>query len=231
VSNQQALRVNGNYRKGPIGLYAYYSLTFNNANTSGGFPSNSYDQHADYGRTANDLRHQLYLYFNADLPFRIHTNTSVLAHSGAPFDITVGQDLNGDTQYNDRPAYATDLSRASVVYTAWGVFDTLPMAGQTIIPINLGTGPSTFQVDQRIARTFSFGPKLPVPPLAPGAKPPAKPVPVRRRYSLDVSAYAENVLNHPNYTSPSGVLGSSLFGHATADQGARAFNFGAFFNF
>jgi hypothetical protein len=231
VSNQQALRVSGNARKGVLRVYAFYSYTFNHANTNGSFPSNSYDQHADYGRTANDLRHQLYLYVNSDLPYKFFLSTSVLAHSGAPFNITLGQDLNGDTQYNDRPAFATDLTRASVVRTAWGVFDTQPMAGQRIIPINLGTSPITFQLDERAGRDFGFGPRLPEEPAAPGAKAPAKPAPVRRRYSLSLYMYVENVLNHPNYTNPSGVLNSTLFGRVTADQGARAMTFGAFFNF
>ena len=231
LSNQQALRINGNYRKGPFSLYAYYSYTFNDSNTNGSFPSNSYDQHADYGRATNDLRHQLYLYFNTDLPYKFHLSNNMVAHSGAPFNITIGQDLNGDTQYNDRPTYATDLTRTSVVHTRWGVFDTQPIAGQQTIPINLGTSPIVFQLDQRVRRTFSFGPKLPVPPAAPGAKPLAKPMPVRRKYTLDSYIYAENVLNHPNYTNPSGVLSSPLFGHTTANQGARALTFGAFFNF
>lgn len=231
VSNQHALRVNLSYNKSRLRIYSFYSYTFNMANTNGSFPSNSYDQHADYGRTSNDLRHQLYLYLSANLPFGIQVNTNVLAHSGAPFNITLGQDTNGDAQYSDRPTWATDLTRASVVHTTWGVFDALPIAGQKTIPINLGTSPITIQVDQRIARNFAFGPVLPEPPPAPGARPPAKPAPVRRRYSLDLTAYAENVLNHPNYVNPSGVLNNALFGRTTSDEGARLLTFGAFFNF
>ncbi|SFS20977.1 Outer membrane receptor proteins, mostly Fe transport [Granulicella pectinivorans] len=237
LSNQQSLRINSSYRKGPISFYTYYSLSFNDSNTNGGFPSNSYDQHVDYGRAANDIRHQMYAYLNADLPFKIHTSTNAVLRSGAPFNITVGQDLNGDTQYNDRPTYATDLTRASVVTTRWGVFDTQPIAGQKTIPINLGTAPASLQVDQRLSRSFNFGPKLPDAPKAAGAKTPAKPVPVRRRYSFDAYVYAVNVLNHANYTNPSGVLipvqagQRSTFGIPTADQGARALLFGGFFSF
>jgi hypothetical protein len=231
MQNQQALRINGSYRRGPISLYSYYSLGFSNANTTGGFPSNSYDQHADYGRSANDSRHQLFAYLNADLPLKIHVSTNLMVRSGPPFNITIGQDLNGDTQYNDRPTYATDMTRGSVVHTPWGVFDTQPVAGQKIIPINLGTSPAWVQLDQRLSRSFNFGPKLPEAPLPAGAKPPAKPAPVRRRYFLDTYIYAVNVLNHPNYTSPSGVLNSPQFGRTTADQGARALLFGTFFTF
>jgi hypothetical protein len=232
VSNQQALRINGSFRKGPIGLYAYYYYTFNDANTNGGFPSNSYDQHADYGRATNDIRHQLYLHLIAQLPLKIHSNTDMLARAGTPFNITVGQDLNGDTIYNDRPTYATDLTRASVVHTRWGTFDTQPIAGQTTIPINLGTNPIIFQLDERMSRSFQFGPRLPgasAPPQRTATQ--VKTSPILRRYTIEFNVYAVNLLNRPTYTNVNGVLNSPLFGQPTADEGARYFTFGASFSF
>jgi hypothetical protein len=231
VSGQNALRLTGSYRKSIFSMYSFYSYAFNTSNTNGGFPSNSYNQHADYGRSANDLRHQLYLYLNLTLPGQIQTSTNLLVHAGAPFNITLGEDLNGDTQYNDRPTYATDLTRASVVQTPWGAFDTRPLPGQTTIPINLGTSPVTFQVDERIARTIPFGPRLPPSPSAPHQPKPAKPQLPPRRFAINFNLYVINILNHPNYTTPNGTLGSPLFGHPTADQGARSLNFGAYFSF
>src|ERR1035441_10973928 len=41
----------------------------------------------------------------------------LVATSTRPFNMTVGRDLNGDTIFTDRPAFATDLSRPSVVRT------------------------------------------------------------------------------------------------------------------
>ncbi|MGC8793037.1 MAG: hypothetical protein ACP5U2_06565 [Bryobacteraceae bacterium] len=79
------------------------------------------------------------------------------ASSGAPSNITLGRDLNGDSIYNDRPAFATDLTRASVVYTRWGVFDTDPLPSQPIIPRNWGSGPGQFSLNLRLSRTFGFG--------------------------------------------------------------------------
>jgi len=35
----------------------------------------------------------------------------ITARSGAPFNITTGTDLNGDTIFNDRPAFATPAIR------------------------------------------------------------------------------------------------------------------------
>jgi hypothetical protein len=58
------------------------------------------------------------------LLFHFDLMTNVSASSGQPFNIAVGQDLNGDGQFNDRPSFATDLGRPSVVLTNWGAFDT-----------------------------------------------------------------------------------------------------------
>ena len=74
-----------------------------------------------------------------------------------PFNITIGRDLNGDTIFTDRPAFATDLSRPSVVRTAFGAFDLAPMPGQTIIPRNYGVGPGLVSLNLRLAKTFKLG--------------------------------------------------------------------------
>jgi hypothetical protein len=50
--------------------------------------------------------------------------------SGRPFNLTTGRDLNSDGLFNDRPAFATEALRSSVVRTAFGVFDTTPAATQ-----------------------------------------------------------------------------------------------------
>jgi len=84
----------------------------------------------------------------------------MVANSGAPFNITIGRDLNGDSIFNDRPAFATDLSRASVVQTEFGAFDTDPLPGQTIIPANFGQAEAQFTMNMRVSKTFGLGPKL-----------------------------------------------------------------------
>ncbi len=70
----------------------------------------------------------------------------------------LGKDLNGDSLFNDRPAFATDLTlRTSVVKTAYGIFDTLPLPGQPIIPRNYGNGPGRFSLNMHLTKIFSFG--------------------------------------------------------------------------
>jgi hypothetical protein len=155
----------------------------------------------------------------------------LIYQSSLPFNIVTGQDLNGDTEFNDRPAFATDLTRPSVVHTQWGVFDTQPIPGQTIIPINWGKGPDTFVLNMRLGKSFNFGPPLPQetpappPPGATTATAPAKAVakkPIERKYNIGFIVAAQNVLNHVNLAPPVGVLGSPLFGQSTA----LASNFG-----
>ena len=146
-------------------------------------------------------------------PFMIYS-------SSAPFNIVVGQDLNGDTQFNDRPTFATDFSRPSVVRTQWGVFDTDPIPGQKTIPINFGKGPATFVFNLSAGKRFNFGPVLPQPLAPPGAKKPAatgaKKTPPDRKYTIGFGLESENVINHVNLAPPVGVLGSPLFGQSTA---------------
>src|SRR5205823_7221286 len=81
----------------------------------------------------------------------------IMLASGGPFNITTGRDLNGDGLFTDRPAFATDLSRPSVVHTAFGVFDTNPLPGQTIIPRNYGQSPGVISINMRLSRTWGFG--------------------------------------------------------------------------
>jgi hypothetical protein len=77
-----------------------------------------------------------------------------VASSGRPFNIIVGQDLNGDTLFTDRLAFATDLNRPSVRQTAFGEFDLAPLPGQALIPRNSGLGPGAHLIEMRVSKTF-----------------------------------------------------------------------------
>ena len=232
-SNRNRLIINANAHAKHMGLFGYYMLGKVDTNTAGvgTFPSNQYDLHQDYGRGSYDLRQRLFFGGYTRLPGKFSLDPFLIYQSSSPFNITVGQDLNGDTQFNDRPTFATDLSRPSVYHTKWGVFDASPIAGQKTIPINYGKGPSLFYFNLRVNRNFSFGPVIPDPdaPPAPAAadgktaaktdaKTPAKPVKkeIVRKYTLGFGVGSNNILNHVNLAAPVGVLGSPLFGTSTA---------------
>ena len=65
-----------------------------------------YDLTQDYGRASFDVRNRLFLSGTASLAHNIRISPFVIANSGAPFNITTGTDLNGDSFFNDRPAFA-----------------------------------------------------------------------------------------------------------------------------
>jgi hypothetical protein len=81
----------------------------------------------------------------------------VTARSGIPFNITTGRDPNGDTRFAERPAFATDPTKAGVIVTRFGSFDPNPSAGQALIPRNFGTGPRFFDIHLRLTKVFGFG--------------------------------------------------------------------------
>jgi hypothetical protein len=232
-SVRHRLVVSVNLHTKSIGLFSNYMLAKSQADTFsiGSFPSNSYDLHQDWGRSSNDFRNRVMLGGYVRLWRGFSLNPFLIYQSSLPFNIVTGQDLNGDTEFNDRPAFATDLTRPSVVHTQWGVFDTQPIPGQTIIPINWGKGPDTFVLNMRLGKSFNFGPPLPQETPAPTpagatvAPSPAKAAakkPIERKYNVGFIVAAQNVLNHVNLAPPVGVLGSPLFGQSTA----LASNFG-----
>jgi hypothetical protein len=169
IFKQNQFIANFNVRGGPnLSLNGYYSLNFANSDTSGSgsFPSNPFNISQDYGRAGFDVRHRAFVGGTVVLPFAIRLNPFVVFSSGSPFNVTTGTDLNGDSIFNDRPAFANtntcpllqNLGNGNVC-TQLGTFNTLPAPGQKVIPINAYTGPSQFSFNLRIARTFGFGSK------------------------------------------------------------------------
>jgi hypothetical protein len=244
--NQNQVISNLNLRLGArASLFGFYSLNFSHSNTAGvgSFPSNSYDVALDYGRAAFDVRHRLFLGGSFSLPKGIRLSPFMMANSGSPFNITVGQDLNGDSIFNDRPAFAAaGATGTNIVKSQWGKFDTYPKAGETIIPINSGTGPGQFSLNLRLSKTIGLGRKtesrtlgggMGPPPgggggpgggLGPGGLsgggrggPPGQNV--SYRYNLTVGIGAMNAFNIVNLGAPVGQLSSPLFGKSNSLAG------------
>jgi carboxypeptidase family protein len=250
VYNQNQLIVNYSVRARRVSLFGFYMLNFAKADTSGAtyFPSNSFDPRADYGRAVFDTRNRFLVGGNLQGPYGISFSPMLVVNSGEPFNITLGQDLNGDSQFNDRPAYATAQS-TDVLQTSYGRFDLDPSSSMSLIPYNLGNGPSQLSMNARISKSIGIGPKSEgggpsgggfggpgsggPPPggggppgggLGPGGLsrsggPPRLDQAVPRKYSLTFSAMARNVFNDVNLAQPVGVLQSPLFGKSNALAG------------
>jgi hypothetical protein len=250
VYNQNQLMLNYSVRAKKVSLFGFYVLNSAKADTSGAtyFPSMQTNPGADYGRAAFDVGSRFLLGGNYQAPFGISFSPFLVVDSGTPFNITIGQDLNGDNQYNDRPAYAT-ASSTDTLDTAYGNFDLNPSATAKRIPYDLGTGPSQVSMNLRVSKSFGIGPRVaggvggsqggpgggghgggpggggpPGGGLGPGGLsgstgPPRLDQTVPRKYSVTFSAMGHNVFNHVNLAAPVGVLDSPLFGKSTALAG------------
>jgi hypothetical protein len=172
VFRQNQLIVNTNIRVGTkLQLFGYYTLNYANSDTSGvtSFASNSYDISQDYGRGSFDIRNRLFLGGSIAMPYAVRLSPFLVASTGSPFNLTTFNDLNGDSQFNDRPGLVSTAtcpgvvppgSGSSVYCTPLGTFDALPTAGERLVPVNYGTGPARVTLNMRLSKSFGFGPKV-----------------------------------------------------------------------
>jgi len=142
-----------------VSFSSNYVLSKTNSDSDGGFPADPYDLSGEYGRASNDVRHRFTLFGSFRAPWGVSLSPLLQLSSGSPFNITIGRDLNGDTLFTERPAFATDLTKPGVVITRFGAFDTNPAAGAQIIPRNFGQGPGLVIANLRVSKTFGFGPE------------------------------------------------------------------------
>ena len=100
-------RVRVNKRWGQIS--AFYTLSKNssdddNERDSGGvLYDNPYDLSGEYGPSRIDRRHNFVANPVVFLPFGFEVSSAIRLRSGAPINATVGADLNGDGNNNERP--------------------------------------------------------------------------------------------------------------------------------
>jgi hypothetical protein len=242
------VRVNTGRR---VSLFGFYVLNYANSNASSGgsaggffssgttseasFLSNQYDPIADYGRAAFDVRHRVFLGGNFTLPYSFSLSPFVIINSGQPYNLTTGQDNNGDSIFNDRPWFAAGNTNA--VCTSRPSFST----GETpagLVPMNYCTGPSDATLNLRLSKTIGFGRETKGGSaggdrgygggrghgggLGPGGLSGAggnnpfggRGGAVSRRYNLTFSISARNLLNTFNPGPPVGNLSSKYFGQS-----------------
>lgn len=244
-------------------VFSNYSLSWAKSDADGAtaLPANNYDLSSEWGRSAIDRRHSVFVGGRVSLPYGINLSPFVNATSGAPYNITTGSDDNGDTSFNDRPA---GLARnAALPASLYGQLNNRCIAscGATGTPVYLvdylranfpngvpAQGPGSFNVNLNVAKTFSFGKRE-----TSNAQAPAGPGGFGGRggmggpgggpgggmfggggdgrYNLQLSAQITNLLNRVNYGQYSGVLGSPYFALPSSASAARQFEVSLRFNF
>ena len=233
--NQNQVIVNVNSKITPnISLNCSYMYNQAMSNTDGlsTFPANPYSMAGEYGPAATDVHHRVFLAGTVTPILGIRFNPLLIITTGPPFDITVGQDLYGDTLFNGRPGIAIDPNRPGVIPTRYGLLDPNPIPGEALLPRNFGRGPGQIVLNMRVGRTFSFGGERGVshrsdtgggPPrgaptgpfsIAGGGGGPASASSASGRYSLTISMNIRNLLNHNNPGPITGDITSPLFGRA-----------------
>ncbi len=123
--NQIFLNLNVAYgRKLTFTGFYIYSKANSDTGGPGYHPSNQYDIMQDYGRQFFDVRNRVFAFANYSAPYGFRISPFLSAWSGAPFNIQLSQDVNGDSFFNDRPVFASSLSNpANVDTTKYGNFD------------------------------------------------------------------------------------------------------------
>ncbi len=238
-TNQIIVSPNLNY-KGMF-VFGFYTLSYASDDFEGQ-PANPYNLRQEWGpSTFGDVRQRFLIATSVPLPYRFAVAPFFFASSGTPYNITTGQDPNSTGFTQARPALvsgsAASCNGGALLYAnGFGCFNLNPGPGVPTIGRNYARGPDNVTLNLRVARTWSFGNKgesglanpggMPAgmggarggggPPHGgmPGGGPPAGlfgPA-SNKKYNLTLSATMRNVLNHANFSPPSGDLSSPFFG-------------------
>ncbi|HEX8248299.1 MAG TPA: hypothetical protein VF599_09020, partial [Pyrinomonadaceae bacterium] len=167
ILNARQLIVNFNSRLNPnFSLFGNYRLGWAKGNAEGGgffggggvsFPAYSYDLSNEYGRSPLGVRHNVFIGGNFTLPWKVRLSPFIIASSGVPFNITRGFDLNGDSQFTERPTFGELAARCQERGLTNSFCDISGQDPNAVIPRNYGRGPGSFNVNLNVSRTFGFG--------------------------------------------------------------------------
>lgn len=231
IYKQNQIIVTGNTRYKHISVHTSYTFNDAQSDTQGVTysPSVASNPRLDYGRAGFGIHHRLVVLGTYAAPHGIIVAPLLFAQSGTPYNLTIGNDLTGNNQFNARPTYGT-CGATDVVSTPYGCLDTDPVGkGEPIVPYGIGTGPANFVLHMRISKAFGVGPKIKGTTnsgfkggggggsvagrgLGGAQAGPKLDASVTRKYSLTIVATSFNVLNIVNRGTPNGVLNSTLFG-------------------
>lgn len=212
-----------------LGMVMYqYTNSRNFSDSATSLPSNSLDPDADWGPSAQDMRHRIFLNFNAPLANGVRLGFNVQGSSPLPYTITTGLDGNGDTVFNDRPeGVGRNSARGAAQWsTNIRLSKSIGLGGARSGPPNMpmppptGGGPAssvtgTRALNQRVGGGGMGGPG--------GGDGPQMVVMEanNQKYQLNVFLNVQNAFNNVNYNAFIGNQLSPFFGTATSAQAPR----------
>jgi hypothetical protein len=209
-------------------------------------PANNYDLRSEWARADADRRHSLLITGPVALKYDVYLTPFIQLNSGAPFNITTGQDDNRDTTINDRPA---GISRNSDLPA--GLYAQLPAIcaqncgpGQTpLLTANFlatnfpngvrAIGAGSFTANLSVSKIFRLGRRVGQASRngrgeqdGSGAKGNES-----GRFNLQFSAQITNLFNHVNPGAFTGVLTSPFFRRSNRVNPARHIELNVRFGF
>ena len=215
--------VNVNYaipeRRFFMGANYQLARSNNHADNPFALPADNYDLEAEWGPSAQDVRHRFFGMVNFGLPKGLRMGIFTQGQSASPYTIITGVDANRDTVVNDRPE---------------GV-------GR-----NSARGSAIWNLNARLSRAFGFGPQRQTDgqprirggggggrgPRGGGGGPMMMMMDgSNQRYRLEFYLQAFNILNRVNYQGYVGNLRSPDFGTPVSAGPARRIEMGMNFGF
>jgi hypothetical protein len=204
----------------------------NYADSALSLPADSTDPDADWGPSAQDIRHRLFVMANFPLPFNMRAGLNLQLASARPYNITTGNDDNGDTVFSDRPAgVSRNSARGALQFTT-----DLRLTKSINLGGLLGGGPEGVPMGSPPPPPRDGGAALQRGPGGGGPGGGGGPQMMvmegsNSRYRLDLYISAQNLFNRINFNNFVGNLSSQYFGTATSAMPARRLEVGATVSF
>ena len=235
--NQIISNVNAKVNSG-LTLFGFYvfNRAFSSTDGVGTFPANPYNFAGEYGPAATDVHHRVTIGGSINLKWAVRISPFVVLQSGAPFNITTGNDPYGTTLFNARPGIASDPNKPGLIQTSYGLLDPNPTAGEPLLTRNSGRGPGQYNVNLRIAKVFGFGERRGASASGNSSGGPGNPVQAAtgrglggligtpttsHRFNLSIGLSIRNLLNHTNPGPIIGNITSPFFGLANQIAGGQ----------
>lgn len=141
-------------------VFGNYTLSWTKNDSDGSFstPADNNNLASEWGRANSDRRHYAFIGGSITLPKGLRLMPNIIAGSGSPFNITLGQDLNRDTVFNDRPRGVNRNSDLPASLYS-NITDTrIRTFLETYYPSGVkAIGPGLFNVNLSLSKTFTFG--------------------------------------------------------------------------
>ncbi|MCC7180239.1 MAG: carboxypeptidase regulatory-like domain-containing protein [Acidobacteria bacterium] len=226
ASDRLTVGVNARHERLRLFSNVMYQLqsSRNYADSATSLPSDSTNPDVDWGPSAQDIRHRLFVMVNAPIWKGIRAGFNMQVSSAAPYTITTGRDENGDTVFNDRPAGIERNSErgAGMVNASLRLSKAIGFGG----PSGGGPGGMPMPMPPGGGGGGAMNQRGPGGPGGGGGPQIMVMEATNARYRLDFYAQISNLFNNVNYNTFVGNVLSPFFGQATSAGPARRMEVG-----